>query len=88
MPLSLVSLSKTQLQMAQPSRKPILLVYTAAIPEQFGEFGGKYVPGSPMDCLSELEAGVNKIKDGPIFWEEYRTYCLWMGRPGHLHLAY
>jgi tryptophan synthase len=59
----------------------------AAIPARFGEFGGQYVPESLMDCLSELEEGFNKIKDDPAFWEEYRTYYPWMGRPGHLHLA-
>ncbi|GAB1312595.1 anthranilate synthase / indole-3-glycerol phosphate synthase [Madurella fahalii] len=57
------------------------------IPERFGEFGGQYVPESLMDCLSELEDGFNKIKDDPAFWEEYRSYYPWMGRPGHLHKA-
>jgi tryptophan synthase len=59
----------------------------SAIPARFGEFGGQYVPESLMDCLSELEAGFAKIKDDPAFWEEYRSYYPWMGRPGHLHLA-
>jgi tryptophan synthase len=40
-----------------------------------------------MDCLSELEEGFNKIKDDPAFWEEYRSYYPWMGRPGQLHKA-
>jgi tryptophan synthase len=57
------------------------------IPSRFGEFGGQYVPESLMDCLSELEAGFNAIKDDPAFWEEYRGYYEWMGRPGHMHLA-
>lgn len=57
------------------------------IPDRFGDFGGQYVPESLMDCLSELEDGFNKIKDDPAFWEEYRTYYPWMGRPGHLHKA-
>ena len=59
----------------------------SAIPARFGEFGGQYVPESLMDCLAELEAGFNKIKDDPAFWEEYRTYYPYMGRPGQLHLA-
>ncbi|TVY24095.1 Tryptophan synthase [Lachnellula hyalina] len=59
----------------------------AAVPARFGEFGGQYVPESLMDCLSELEEGFNKIKDDPAFWEEYRTYYPWMGRPGQLHMA-
>ncbi|KAH6682651.1 tryptophan synthase-like protein [Halenospora varia] len=59
----------------------------ATVPARFGEFGGQYVPESLMDCLSELEEGFNKIKDDPAFWEEYRTYYPWMGRPGQLHMA-
>jgi len=62
-------------------------VNPAAVPARFGEFGGQYVPESLMDCLSELEEGFNKIKDDPAFWEEYRTYYPWMGRPSHLHMA-
>ncbi|EHK98213.1 putative Tryptophan synthase [Glarea lozoyensis 74030] len=59
----------------------------ATVPSRFGEFGGQYVPESLMDCLSELEAGFNKIKDDPAFWEEFRSYYPYMGRPGQLHLA-
>jgi tryptophan synthase len=58
-----------------------------ANPAQFGEFGGQYVPESLMDCLSELEAGFNQAIEDPKFWEEYRSYYDYMGRPGHLHLA-
>ncbi|KAF2105362.1 tryptophan synthase-like protein [Lophiotrema nucula] len=58
-----------------------------AIPARFGEFGGQYVPESLMDCLAELEDGFNKAKEDPKFWEEYRSYYEYMGRPGHLHLA-
>lgn len=57
------------------------------IPDRFGEYGGQYVPESLMDCLRELEEGFNNIKDDPKFWEEFRSYYPWMGRPGHLHLA-
>ncbi|EAT84825.2 hypothetical protein SNOG_07359 [Parastagonospora nodorum SN15] len=58
-----------------------------AHPPRFGEFGGQYVPESLMDCLSELEKGFSAAIDDPKFWEEYRSYYDWMGRPGHLHLA-
>ncbi|KAI0803696.1 tryptophan synthetase [Xylaria sp. FL0064] len=57
------------------------------IPDRFGEFGGQYVPEALMDCLIELEDGFNAIKDDPKFWEEYRSYYPWMGRPGHLQFA-
>ena len=58
-----------------------------ALPPRFGEFGGQYVPESLMDCLAELEKGFNEAKEDPKFWEEYRSYYDYMGRPGHLHLA-
>ena len=64
-----------------------LQAFHGQIPDRFGEFGGQYVPEALMDCLSELENGFNQIKDDPSFWEEYRSYYPWMGRPGHLHLA-
>ncbi|KAK4460112.1 putative tryptophan synthase [Cladorrhinum samala] len=64
-----------------------LTTIVSDLPKRFGEFGGQYVPESLMDCLSELEEGFNKIKDDPAFWEEYRSYYPWMGRPGQLHLA-
>jgi tryptophan synthase len=51
---------------------------------RFGEFGGQYVPESLMDCLRELEEEFNKAKDDPKFWEEYRSYYPYMGRPSHL----
>lgn len=58
-----------------------------ALPSRFGEFGGQYVPESLMDCLAQLEQCFNEAKDDPKFWEEYRSYYPYMGRPGHLHLA-
>jgi tryptophan synthase len=56
-------------------------------PSLFGEFGGQYVPESLMDCLAELEDCFNKAKNDSKFWEEYRSYYPYMGRPGQLHLA-
>ncbi|KAI9824587.1 MAG: tryptophan synthetase [Thelocarpon impressellum] len=58
-----------------------------AVPSRFGEFGGQYVPESLMDCLAELEVGFNEAREDPKFWEEYRSYYPYMGRPGQLHLA-
>lgn len=58
-----------------------------AIPSRFGEFGGQYVPESLMDCLAELEAGFDEARNDPKFWEEFRSYYPFMGRPGQLHLA-
>ncbi|KAA8901384.1 tryptophan synthase [Sphaerosporella brunnea] len=57
------------------------------LPDRFGEFGGQYVPESLMDCLAELEAGFVEAKNDPKFWELYRSYYPYMGRPGHLQFA-
>jgi len=57
------------------------------LPPRFGEFGGQYVPESLMDCLTELEACFNEAKEDSKFWEEYRSYYPYMGRPGQMHLA-
>ena len=40
-----------------------------------------------MDCLAELEAGFVEAKNDDKFWEEYRSYYPYMGRPGHLQFA-
>ena len=40
-----------------------------------------------MDCLAELEKGFNEAKNDPKFWEEFRSYYSFMGRPSQLHLA-
>lgn len=54
---------------------------------RFGEFGGSYAPESLMYCLSELEKGFDKIRNDPEFWEEFRSYYPYIGRPSHLHVA-
>ena len=59
----------------------------AAVSSRFGEFGGQYVPESLMDCLAELEGAFNQARKDPEFWDEYRGYYSFMGRPGQLHLA-
>ncbi|KAL2872819.1 tryptophan synthase TRP5 [Aspergillus lucknowensis] len=59
----------------------------SASPARFGEFGGQYVPESLMDCLAELERGFEQALNDPSFWEEYRSYYPYMGRPSSLHLA-
>ncbi|KAI5799956.1 tryptophan synthase-like protein [Geopyxis carbonaria] len=58
-----------------------------ALPDRFGGFGGQYVPESLMRCLRELEAGFVEAINDPKFWEEYRSYYPYMGRPGHLQYA-
>ncbi|CAN6616528.1 hypothetical protein TRVA0_006S03026 [Trichomonascus vanleenenianus] len=55
--------------------------------DRFGEFGGQYVPESLYRCLNELEQGFNEAVKDPKFWEEYRSYYDYMGRPSSFHLA-
>ncbi|KAG2420176.1 tryptophan synthase [Aspergillus terreus] len=54
---------------------------------RFGVFGGQYAPEALTTCLAELEAGFEAVRDDPTFWEEYRSYYPYMGRPSSLHLA-
>lgn len=55
---------------------------------RFGVFGGQYVPEALTTCLAELEAGFQSALENPAFWEEYRSYYPYMGRPSTLHLAH
>jgi tryptophan synthase len=52
-----------------------------------GEFGGQYVPESLHRCLDELEKCFNEAVEDPKFWDEYRSYYSYMGRPSSFHLA-
>ncbi|KAL5357258.1 tryptophan synthase beta subunit-like PLP-dependent enzyme [Aspergillus floccosus] len=54
---------------------------------RFGVFGGQYAPEALTTCLAELEAGFEAVRNDPTFWEEYRSYYPYMGRPSSLHLA-
>lgn len=54
---------------------------------RFGVFGGQYAPEALATCLAELESGFEAVRDDPTFWEEYRSYYPYMGRPSSLHLA-
>jgi tryptophan synthase len=40
-----------------------------------------------MDCLAQLEDGFNEAKSDPSFWEEFKSYYPYMGRPSSLHFA-
>ncbi|KAB8203512.1 tryptophan synthase beta subunit-like PLP-dependent enzyme [Aspergillus parasiticus] len=56
-------------------------------PGRFGIFGGQYAPEALTTCLAELETGFQAALDDPTFWEEYRSYYPYMGRPSSLHQA-
>ena len=58
-----------------------------AIPARFGEFGGQYIPESLMVSMTELEKAFSEAVNDPKFWEEFRSYYPYIGRPGHLTLA-
>ncbi|KAK9381711.1 tryptophan synthase beta subunit-like PLP-dependent enzyme [Kockiozyma suomiensis] len=60
---------------------------THTFPARFGEFGGQYVPEALFDCLVELEKVFETAVNDPSFWEEYRSYYPYIGRPGKMHLA-
>ncbi|KAJ5341747.1 hypothetical protein N7541_010871 [Penicillium brevicompactum] len=54
---------------------------------RFGIFGGQYAPEALITCLDELNAGFEAALNDPKFWEEYKSYYPYMGRPSSLHLA-
>ncbi|KAL4932416.1 tryptophan synthase beta subunit-like PLP-dependent enzyme [Aspergillus undulatus] len=56
-------------------------------PGRFGHFGGQYAPEALRIGLDELEAGFQAAREDPAFWEEFRSYYPYMGRPSSLHLA-
>lgn len=54
---------------------------------RFGEYGGQYVPEALVDCLAELDKGFQSAVNDPKFWEEFRSYYPYMGRPSPLQFA-
>ncbi|KAJ2059843.1 hypothetical protein GGI08_003152, partial [Coemansia sp. S2] len=59
----------------------------SVLPDRFGEFGGQYIPEALYDCVSELEQAYIQCKNDPAFWEEFRSFYPYMGRPSPLHFA-
>ncbi|KAJ2782448.1 hypothetical protein H4R18_002254 [Coemansia javaensis] len=57
------------------------------LPDRFGEFGGQYIPEALYDCVAELERAYAQCKADPAFWDEFRSFYPYMGRPSPLHFA-
>ncbi|KAJ2795454.1 hypothetical protein H4R21_005106, partial [Coemansia helicoidea] len=57
------------------------------LPDRFGEFGGQYIPEALYDCVAELEQAYFACKNDPAFWDEFRSFYPYMGRPSPLHFA-
>ncbi|KAF7618329.1 putative trytophan synthase alpha subunit [Aspergillus flavus] len=66
---------------------PLDTIHSAAQSSRFGGFGGQYVPEALMGCLAELERGFEEVRQDPSFWEEYRSYYPYIGRPSPLCFA-
>ena len=60
---------------------------TNSLPMRFGEYGGQYVPEALVDCLAELDRGFQSAVNDLKFWEEFRSYYPYMGRPSSLQFA-
>ncbi|KAK3832676.1 MAG: tryptophan synthase beta subunit-like PLP-dependent enzyme [Linnemannia elongata] len=69
------------------SRVPVTPGHVHLLDPRFGEFGGQYVPEALVDCLAELEAAYVDAKKDPAFWEEYKSFYTYIGRPSSLTLA-
>jgi len=54
---------------------------------RFGRFGGQYVPEALKESLIKLEEAFVQAKDDPDFWNEWKSFSTYMGRPSPLHHA-
>lgn len=54
---------------------------------RFGKFGGQYIPEALFRCHLELEKAYEQAKNDPAFWEEFRSYYEYIGRPSKLYYA-
>ena len=55
---------------------------------EFGRFGGQFVPGIVVEALKELEVAFNEAIKDPAFIEEYKYYLKhFVGRPSPLYYA-
>ena len=54
---------------------------------RFGEYGGQFAPEALVDCLDEIEKAFINLKNDSKFWEEFKSYYPYIGRPSSLHLA-
>lgn len=75
---------KSQIVPGEGSKEPPSIDNTAG---RSGGFGGQYIPEALTKCISELEVGFKEAVSDPAFWEEYRSFYPYMGRPSSLHLA-
>ncbi|KAG0336859.1 tryptophan synthetase [Podila horticola] len=69
------------------TRIPVTPGHVHLLDPRFGEYGGQYVPEALVDCLSELEAAYVEAKNDPAFWEEYKSFYQYIGRPSNLTFA-
>ncbi|MCX5780502.1 MAG: tryptophan synthase subunit beta [Firmicutes bacterium] len=54
----------------------------------YGDFGGRFVPETLMPVLKELDRQYRKIKDDPVFNQEFNYYLQqYVGRPSSLYFA-
>lgn len=60
---------------APPSKK------LHSIPDRFGQFGGQYAPEALVDCLDEIESAFAAVLHDQSFWDEFKSYYSFMGRP-------
>lgn len=54
---------------------------------RFGDFGGQYVPEALHSCLTELEQGFESAVADDLFWSDFRSLYLYIGRTSSLHRA-
>ena len=53
----------------------------------FGGFGGQYAPETLMYALNELDQTFNKVISDTAFWQEFKSYYDFVGRPSPLQYS-
>jgi tryptophan synthase len=54
---------------------------------RFGDFGGRYIPETLAVALNQLEEVYMKLHNDHHFWEEFRSFYDYIGRPSRLYKA-
>ena len=55
---------------------------------RFGAFGGRFVPETLMEALTELTVEYDKARKDPSFMKEFHRYLEeYVGRPSRLYFA-
>ncbi|KAJ2393326.1 hypothetical protein GGI05_002453, partial [Coemansia sp. RSA 2603] len=78
---------KKPLTRRTPIKTNSVSVKQSLLPSIFGNFGGQYIPEALYVCMTELEHVYLECRNDDLFWEEFRSFYPFMGRPTPMHSA-